>query len=146
MGMYTNDCTEVIWTGDINADFSRNTKYVSIIRNFVNEQNLVNVRDTTYTSTIDHFFWNHCLSSNIPNAGVIHLANNLSDHSPIYCVIQDDEILVQKQEINKQEPKPSWKRASDDERSDFFKELERKLRITKQHVTTLYGSISISSI
>ena len=162
-----NDCTEVIWTGDINADFSRNTKYVSIIRNFVNEQNLVrswdqfdvdythefNVRDTTYTSTIDHFFWNHCLSSNIPNAGVIHLANNLSDHSPIYCVIQDDEILVQKQEINKQEPKPSWKRASDDERSDFFKELERKLkccnaqnevisctvrmRITKQHVTTI---------
>ena len=137
-----NDCTEVIWTGDINADFSRNTKYVSIIRNFVNEQNLVrswdqfdvdythefNVRDTTYTSTIDHFFWNHCLSSNIPNAGVIHLANNLSDHSPIYCVIQDDEILVQKKEINKQEPKPSWKRASDDERSDFFKELERKLK------------------
>ena len=35
-----NDCTDVIWTGDINADFSRNTKYVSIIRNFVNEQNL----------------------------------------------------------------------------------------------------------
>ena len=94
-----NDCTEVIWTGDINSDFSRNTKYVSIIRNFVNEQNLVrswdqfnvdythelNVQDTPYTSTIDHFFWNHCLSSNIPNAGVVHLANNLSDHSPIYC-------------------------------------------------------------
>ena len=30
-------------------------------------------------------------------------------------------------EINKQEPKPSWKRTSDDERSDFFK-LERKLK------------------
>ena len=57
-----NDCTEVIWTGDINADFSRDTKFVDIIENFVNEQNLgrfwdrfdvdythaSNVRDITY--------------------------------------------------------------------------------------------------
>ena len=26
-----NDCTEVIWIGDINADFSRDTKFVNII-------------------------------------------------------------------------------------------------------------------
>ena len=58
-----------------------------------------------YTSAIDHFFWNHCLSSNIPNAGVLYLPNNLSDHSPIYCVVQSKKILVQKQEINKLEPK-----------------------------------------
>ena len=92
-----NYFTEVLWTGDINADFSRDTKFVSIVRNFVNEQNLArswdqfdvdythefNVRETTYTSLIDHFFWNPCLSSNIPDSGVLHLPNNLSDHSPI---------------------------------------------------------------
>ena len=31
-----NDFTEVIWTGDIIADFSRDTKFVSIVGNFVN--------------------------------------------------------------------------------------------------------------
>ena len=36
--------------------------------------------------------------------------------------------MVQKQEINKLEPKPSWKRATEDERGDFFKELDRKLK------------------
>ena len=137
-----NDCTEVIWTDDINADFSRGTKFMNIIGNVVNEQNLVrswdrfdvdythesNVRDTTYTTAIDHFFWNHCLSSNIPIAGVLHLPNNPSDHSPICCVKQNDEILIQKQDINKLERKPSWKRATEDESSDFFTELDRKLK------------------
>ena len=36
-----NDCTKVTWTGDVNTEFSRDTKFVSIIGNFVNEQNLV---------------------------------------------------------------------------------------------------------
>ena len=137
-----NYFTEVLWTGDINADFSRDTKFASTIRNFVKEQNLArswdqfdvdythefNVRETTYTSLIDHFFWNPCLSSNIPDSGVLHLPNNLSDHSPIYCIVQNDEILVQKEEINKPKPKPSWERATEDERRDFFKELDRKLK------------------
>lgn len=39
----------------------------------------------TYVSTIDHFFWNNTASSMIMDAGVLHLAENLSDHSPIYC-------------------------------------------------------------
>ena len=36
--------------------------------------------------------------------------------------------MVQKQEINKLEQNPSWKRATTDERGDFFKELDRKLK------------------
>ena len=78
----------------------------------------VNVRFTTYVGNRP-FLLEYCLSSNIPNTGVLHLPNNLSDHSTIYCIVQNEGILVQQQEINKLEPKPSWKRTPDDERYDF---------------------------
>ena len=45
------------------------------------------INDITYVSTIDHFFWNNNLSRDVSEAGVIHLAENTSDHHPIYCTI-----------------------------------------------------------
>ena len=137
-----NEFTEMIWSGDINADFSRATKFVKIVDNFVDESNLVkswdqfevdythehHLGDTTHTSVIDHFFWNEYLDSHISSAGVLHLPHNLSDHSPVYCVVQNDETSLQKEEIKKSEPKPSWKKATQDERNKFFKKLDQRLK------------------
>ena len=36
-----HDFTELIWAGDINADFKRRTKFVNTVGNFVNENNLI---------------------------------------------------------------------------------------------------------
>ena len=141
-----NDFTELIWTGDINADFSRKTKYVDIVDNFLREGNLVkswerfdvdythenHVINTYYTSIIDHFFWNECLDTHILDAGVLHLPGNLSDHSPIYCILQNNETLKRNENIKIPKPKPSWKNATVKERNDFFEEMNKRLSSFKE--------------
>ena len=92
---------DVIWMGDVNADFCRNTKHVWRIGAYLNDTKLVKAWDsfqidfthefendqTTFTCNIDHFFWNANLNNKVLEAGVLHLPDNLSDHSPIYCKI-----------------------------------------------------------
>ena len=94
-----NDFDQIIWTGDMNADFRRNTKFVSIINEFIEEMNiykfwdkyhvdfthLTDINNISYTSIIDHFFWNSRCDKLVSDAGVIHLPDNMSDHSPIFC-------------------------------------------------------------
>ena len=74
-----NDFNEYIWTGDINADFGRKTRFVDLVETYVNDNNMIrswerfdvdfthahNSGDITYTSTIDHFFWNSCLDTHV---------------------------------------------------------------------------------
>ena len=45
--------------------------------------------EITYTSTIDYILWNEHFCKNLLNAGVLHSPDNKSDHSPIYCDIND---------------------------------------------------------
>ena len=96
-----NDFDQMILTGDINADFRRNTRFVKVIDNFIAEMNLCKswerysidfthvseLNGTTYTSTLDHFLWNQTANSSITDAGVIHLPENMSDHCPVFCNI-----------------------------------------------------------
>ena len=46
-----------------------------------------------HTSTIDHFFWNEKLSNSIVEADVLHLPDNTSDHCPIYCQINIENLF-----------------------------------------------------
>ena len=143
-----NNFTELIWTGDINADFSRKTTFVDTVGNFVNESNLSRswdrfvvdfthencVGDKSHTSVIDHFFWNEYLDTHVLDAGVLHIPGNLSDHSPIYCVLQNNENLTRNDNIKIPEPKPCWKNATEKERDDFFEEINRKLRCLEEPI------------
>jgi hypothetical protein len=94
-----NEFNHILWTGDINSDFVRNTGHVNIVKQFVDEfsfqpswqlfnidfTNYHEVNGVTFISTIDHFFWNQQLSDKFLDSGVIYHPSNLSDHSPIYC-------------------------------------------------------------
>ena len=85
-----NYVDHVVIGGDINADFTRKTKYVELIKDFVRRNEIEKAWDehpvsfthamekegVTYTSTIDHFFWNKSLSDSIEDAGVISLPEN----------------------------------------------------------------------
>jgi hypothetical protein len=65
-----NQFDKLIWTGDLNADFVRNSGHVRAVSNFLGERNLVKTWDkfdadfthvheangVTSTSLIDHFF------------------------------------------------------------------------------------------
>ena len=139
--LQNNDFKELIWTGDINADFSRATKFVQILRHFVEENDLTkawerfevdfthtnDVDNITHVSTIDHFFWNKSLDSNIIEADVLHLPGNLSDHSPIYCTIADNVITMQNKQNHNSEPKPNWKIATEQDKNEFFNEINVQL-------------------
>lgn len=89
---------EVVLAGDLNTDFSRNTPFVNLVRDFVLELKLSDVwwsypTDFTFTScynnrisysTLDHFIVSDSIVNNISEAGTIHLGDNLSGHEPIY--------------------------------------------------------------
>ena len=63
-----NEYDDVVWAGDINAEFSRNTHYTNVIQSFVVEKSLLKCWDKwpidfshelsghSYTSIRDHFF------------------------------------------------------------------------------------------
>ena len=43
--------------------------------------------DNTHTSIVDHIFWNEACDEKVIDAGVIHIPDNMSDHCPVYCVV-----------------------------------------------------------
>ena len=131
----------LILGGDINADFSRKTRFVNMILAFTAHTGMCKSWDdfpvkfthvmekdgTTYTSTIDHFMWNKSFADQVDDAGVINLPENMSDHCPIFCEFRLPSFG---EEINetKSKPKiPSWYHAKEDERAAFFSELGRRL-------------------
>ena len=87
----------MIWCGDINSDFRRNSGQVAPVGEAVTELNFLKIWDkyqidftcvhnvndgNVVTSTIDHFFCSSEIGNAILDAGVIHSPDNRSDHSP----------------------------------------------------------------
>ena len=140
-----NDFDELIWTGDINADFRRSTAFTELVNDFIKELNIEKSWDkfsidfthandangTTYTSVIDHFFWSEATDSSVIEADVLHLPNNLSDHRLIYCKLSL-EINVPKKGSSLYQSegkiKPCWRKSSKEERLNYSRELEKKLK------------------
>ena len=62
-------------------------------------------------------------------AGVIHNVDNISDHEPIFSVIEvpQHEPNLDDNDVNEPTPKFDWKSASEDQRLDFNDELFRRL-------------------
>ena len=123
-----NSFDHMVIGGDINADFSRKTKHVEVIKEFVTRNEVAKSWDeypvsfthvmeregVTYTSTIDHFFWNKRFSGTVEDAGVISLPENMSDHSPIFCKLR---VPHEAEQIGKNDTKPrrmipSWRYAN----------------------------------
>ena len=98
----SSSCNSVIWCGDMNTDFSRNSRQVDLVNEAITEINLLKVidkfpvdftcvhnsnNDNVVTSAIDHFFYSSEISNLVLDAGVIHSPDNRSDHCPVYCVL-----------------------------------------------------------
>ena len=128
--------------GDINADFIRNTCHTNRVNDLLEDLELTKSWDkflvdftccheligTSHVSVLNHFFWSEQFQASVIDAEVLHLPDNQSDHSPIYCVV---EYLGVHQEVQqnqaKQKPKPNWKKASQDQKSSFKTTLEEKI-------------------
>ena len=139
-----NEYDSVIWGGDINADFVRDTVFTSNIIQFVEEKSFEKSWDKypidfthvferekqMYTSTLDQFFWSAGISCNVVAADVLHLPNNTSDHCPIYCIVDIKTMPPKKRVLTKQQQSnPSWKRATGERRANFKTKLEHKLQV-----------------
>ena len=82
---------------------------------------------TSHVATLDHFFWSDSLSKNVIDAGVLHRPENLSDHSPIYCVLQYPDVPGEVHEQVQQKPKPSWKKSSHEQKDCYRVMLEERI-------------------
>ena len=141
-----NEFNHILWTGDINSDFLRNTGHVNVVKQFIEEfsfqpswqlfdvdfTNYHEVDGESFTSTIDHFFWDCHLTDKVLDSGVLHHPSNLSDHSPIYCKIDTGKIECDPVTKKVQPPpKPSWKKSSNHEKENFVQGLNSLLSEVK---------------
>ena len=81
MVMMNHDLDRLVWAGDINADFKRNTKFVKLRSDFICNSwdkyeidftHAHKVNDILHVSTIDHFFWNSSATDSIIDADVTY--------------------------------------------------------------------------
>ena len=121
-----NEFQSLLLAGDINADFLRSTSHSETVHGNIQDLGLYSSWERfqidftcchdqlgiSYISILDHFFWSESLCHAVSDAGVIHLPGNKSDHSPIYCVIEFQDIQEDFSEATKRQPKPSWKKAT----------------------------------
>ena len=135
------ECDSVIWAGDINADFLRNTYHTRTVNDILNDLNFsiawerfpidftctYEREGVTYVSTLDHFFFSEQISQLVIDAGVIHHFENASDHSPIYCVLESITLSPSVKKASQSNPRPSWKQANRDDKNMYKYLLETKL-------------------
>ena len=73
-----------------------------------------NENQECFINTLDHILTLERSNSDVVDAGVLHLVENMSDHEPIYAVLKIEHGLETQNEesMKKSEPKPSWKKAT----------------------------------
>ena len=82
----------------------------------------------SHVSILDHFFWNEQLEGSVVEAVVLHLPDNSSDHSPIYCIINFTNVhQVDSTPPVQHKAKPSWKKAKLEEKDNYRKVLEEQI-------------------
>ena len=77
--------------------------------------------------TIDHFFWNNNLERKVLEAGVLRLPENTSDHSPIYCIIENSHCKSHTNINPKTNARHNWTKATVQQKDNFNKTLQCSL-------------------
>ena len=132
----------LVLLGDFNTDFSRNSRFVHIVKSFVEENNLIplwskfdcdfthrqnqirNGRPKTYFSTIDHFIVNENIFDSCIEGCPIHIAENRSNHEIIFLKVKIKKLEIPNAANNENiQSKPAWHKATqeniDSLRHDF---------------------------
>ena len=129
----------ILWCGDINADFIRNNRFTGIVNDFINTHQLkrawlnfsvdhtFNSPANNSTSTIDHFMFNKELFNFVETAGVIHRGDNLSGHSPIFLKLKTDKLPRTNIPTRQYLPKQCWKKATSNDKQGFKYHLKGEL-------------------
>ena len=132
---------EIIFGADFNWDKSRNNGFVACMDRWVEKTGLLDVWDSfpiSYThihtdmksvSTLDRFLVSPGLLEHIEDAGVIHLGDNPSRHSPIMLKVNLQGITAVKRTPKASLPKrPAWYKADEAQVNTYTFLLDEKLR------------------
>ena len=140
--------SKYLMMGDVNADFNRNTRFVRIVENYISEKNMRPSWNTfpcdfthcqaqtrnnipnLYYSTIDHFFTSENLNEQCVSAMPIHLAENTSNHDPIYIKLSSVRSSKENVPISvkaQSAPKPAWNKAKAADMNSYVNELGNRL-------------------
>ena len=141
-----SDCPSILIAGDLNCHFVRNTRFTNIVRNQFEDLNLnifweannnkIQSVDYTHlfvsennvsTSTIDHFVGSSRVVNCITEAGVIHHAENTSNHSPIFVKLDVGHLHVSVESCTPN-PRTSWSKASEEAKNKYRAAVATKLQ------------------
>ena len=139
----------LILGGDWNADIARNDQRTKLFKDFILDENLINVLEldisnVPYTyenirvnpatfSTIDHFLVSPNLGKIVTKYETIFSHNDFSDHFPVMLTLN---INIELLSFSKKEYKPcvAWHKCTDANISSYKQEIDNKLiQINPQH-------------
>ena len=139
----------LILGGDWNADIARNDQRTKLFKDFISDENLINVLEldisnVPYTyenirvnpatfSTIDHFLVSPNLGKIVTKYETIFSHNDFSDHFPVMLTLNTNIELLS---FSKKEYKPcvAWHKCTDANISSYKQEIDNKLiQINPQH-------------
>ena len=138
--MDKTDFDDIIWNGDLNWDMARNSGFSLTMDRFMKRIGLIPVwernpvdfthmhTDLISTSTLDHFVVNERLLPLI-QAGVLHLGDNLSRHSPIMLKLDIGAIPKKQKSVVKLNKKPAWYIATEVDIINYNRELQCRLDV-----------------
>ena len=135
------DCsyTDIIWAGDLNWDMSRVTKFSRTMGAFMDGLGLVSLwseHPVKYTylhtdyksmSVLDHFMLSPRLLDLVEGCGVVERGDNLSGHCPIWVSLRLGSLPLKKKAKSAIPKKPSWSKATKDDKLEFTMDLQSKL-------------------
>ena len=130
--------SHIIFGGDLNTDFSRNSHHSVILKQFIDSIGMsvgidCVIADVPYTfignlssSRIDHFLISSGIVSSMISCNILdnHL---MSDHVPIEMTINVD-VVHMNNSLRHATPKSAWDRASEEEISQYKSHLDENLR------------------
>ena len=126
--------------GDLNCDFSRNTRFVQTVRNHCESLNLASAWQLfpidysysspcmTHFSIVDHFLYSKELEQNIVHAGVLHRGDNVSGHSPVFLDLITDCLPKRQIPEVKKPAKQNWREATENDKAGYRTKLDDALQ------------------
>ena len=139
MVMDNAEFDDVVWAGDLNWEKSRTSGFSERMKTFTEAAGLSSVWDSfpvSYThihtdlkstATLDHFLVNERLLSLITDAGVLHLGDNPSRHSPIMLKIAIGDIPTRKSVSRSSVKRPAWYKAEQEHKDQYTEQLSERL-------------------
>ena len=131
---------DVIIGGDLNWDNRRDSGFSQVMRDFLSRIGLKSVwekfqvgythihTDLKSTSILDNFLMNERLLDLVEVAGVLHLGDNLSRHSPIMIKLKIGAIPLKPDRKEAPKPRrPAWYKATIEDINDYTELLDENL-------------------